>query len=218
METIRLICFDLGGVLVRLRGTWAEICEAAGLDVRGSSATARSEQGRHEAMAPYVLGRISHEEWLDRTARALGGLYSHAEIVAIHDEWIAGEYDGVGALIDEIHAAGLATACLSNTNHAHWVRLISPDHYPGVVRLGALHASHLLGLSKPSAAIYRAFERETGRSPSEILFFDDLAVNVDTARASGWSAERIDPSIETQPQIRRVLEERELLPRLQTRG
>src|SRR5882724_4920110 len=103
VATIRLVCFDLGGVLVRLRTSWADVCHAAGLDVRGGADTGRVEQARHEAMAPYVLGRITHDEWVEQTARALQGLYSPDEIARAHDLWIADEFDGVGALINEIH-------------------------------------------------------------------------------------------------------------------
>ena len=63
------------------------------------------------------------------------------------------------------------------------------------------HARHLLGLLKPGVEIYRAFERQTGFGPGEILFFDDLAENVQAARAVGWHAEVIDHTADTAPQI-----------------
>ncbi len=33
-KRIRLVCFDLGGVVIRICRTWAEGCAAAGLEVR----------------------------------------------------------------------------------------------------------------------------------------------------------------------------------------
>jgi putative hydrolase of the HAD superfamily len=206
---IRVVCFDIGGVMIRLRKSWTDVCAAAGLEVRGDTASDRAEDARTQVAAPYVLGRITHDEWAEQTARVLGGVYSAAELTSIHQAWLLDEYAGVGDIVDELHARGLPTACLSNTNEAHWVRLVS--EYPAIVRLKSRYASHLLGCGKPDEAMYRAFERAAKVESASILFFDDLVVNVDAARAFGWNAERIDPSAETAPQIRRHLAEYGLL-------
>jgi putative hydrolase of the HAD superfamily len=203
--TVAIVCFDLGGVLVRLRRSWFEVCRAAGFDSRGDAALDRAQKALDDATAPYVIGRVSHDEWVARSVEALGGLYTAEEIARIHDEWIAGEYEGVPSLIDDLHAAGVATACLSNTNHAHWERFARAGEYPGVARLRARYASHVIGLSKPNQAIYRAFERATGHASERVLFFDDLWLNVEAAKSVGWNAERIDPNTETVPQMRRHL-------------
>ena len=83
-------------------------------------------------------------------------LYSPAEIKRIHHAWLLEEYSGVAATIDRIHAAGVATAALSNTNHAHWVRM---NEFPAVTKLQRRLASHELRLAKPDDAIYREAER-----------------------------------------------------------
>ena len=41
---------------------------------------------------------------------------------------------------------------------------------------------------KPDAAIFNAAARRFGRTPAELLFIDDVADNVDAARALGWQA------------------------------
>jgi HAD superfamily hydrolase (TIGR01509 family) len=137
----------------------------------------------------------------------MGGLYSPEELTRIHDAWLLDEYAGVTEIIDELHARGVATACLSNTNHAHWSRCLRASEFPSVARLGSRHASHLLGCGKPDEAMFRAFERATSAPGQSVLFFDDLGVNVEAARAFGWNAERIDPNAETAPQLRRHLAE-----------
>ena len=68
----------------------------------------------------------------------------------------------------------------------------SPAQFGAPARLRHRHASHLLGLAKPDAAIYHAFAHQTGFSPNRIVFFDDLAENIQAARASGWNAHQID--------------------------
>ena len=91
-------------------------------------------------------------------------------------------------LVARLNAGGrVRTACLSNTNRAHWT-LMQRGAFPAFQALQIRHASHILGVAKPSPAIYRAFEERTGRSGAEILFFDDREDNVDAARAAGWLA------------------------------
>jgi FMN phosphatase YigB (HAD superfamily) len=212
--SIELVCFDLGGVLVRIRTAWADLCEAAELEVRGSSGEAEADRLRGALSEAHMLGDLAVEEWIAAMGKALGGLYTAAELAALHAAVLVEEYPGVAALIDDLHRAGIATACLSNTNEAHWMALLHHDgvqaltgdaRYPGVRRLGSHHASHLMRLTKPATAIYQAFEKTTGHRGSQILFFDDLPENVAAARAVGWRAERIDPAAPTDQQMRRHL-------------
>jgi len=208
VNSIRVVCFDLGGVLVRIYKTWPDVCRAAGLEDRGGAAAAVHEAARRELMEGFVVGRLSAAEWSGRLFGALDGLYSPADLARIHDAWIVAEYDGVGAVVDDVNRAGVVTACLSNTNHTHWVRMIDASgagEFPAVCRLHRHFASHILGLAKPDPQIYRAFERAVGHAGAEILFFDDLPENIEAARALGWRAEPIDPYTETAPQLRALL-------------
>jgi FMN phosphatase YigB (HAD superfamily) len=217
---VRIVCFDLGGVLVRICRTWAEGCRAAGVEERARATDEAGEAARGQLMDLFGTGRISEAEWAERLSAALLGSYTAEELKRIHHAWTLDEYAEAGRLIDELHAAGVATACLSNTNPSHWTRLIhhdgaralsGPAEYPAVQRLGRHFASHLLGLAKPDPAIYRAFEQATDLSGHQILFFDDLGENVEAARARGWNAELIDPARETVPQLRAALARYRLL-------
>jgi FMN phosphatase YigB (HAD superfamily) len=208
---VRLVCFDLGGVLVRVRTAWPELCRAAGFEVRGESAGEIAEKARQQLGQAFQTGELSVEAWIAEVCATLGSLYAAEELTALHDAVLVEEYAGVGAVIDELHRAGIETACLSNTNAAHWATLMHHDgarslvgepRYPAVRNLRSHFASHLMRLTKPAPDIYRAFERSTGRSGGEILFFDDLAENIAAARAVGWNAERIDPTKPTDAQIR----------------
>jgi len=146
-------------------------------------------------------------------------------VMRIHDAWTMEEYPGWGVLIEELRERGLRTACLSNTVAGHWRRLVNIDEsggagkardasvaeYPSILLLDEHYASHLLGVAKPSEAIFRAFERGVGLSGAEILFFDDLIENVEGARAVGWHAEQIDHTGSPADQAREILEEYGLL-------
>lgn len=207
---VRCVCFDWGGVILRICRSFEEGVHRAGLDLRPGTDAAALKQQRHDLAQEYQIGRLSREDFLNRVSQAMNGVYSPAEFERIHDAWLIAEYAGVDRLVaDLLDSPGVETAMLSNTNELHWRRQ-RPDaaglpHFPTAGRLKHRHASHLLGLAKPDASIYRAFERATGFTPGSILFFDDLVDNIDAARACGWYAEQIDHTGDTAAQMRDLL-------------
>jgi len=201
-DRIRLVCFDLGGVILRICRSWVEGCEAAEIDVRGDVDGLLAERPWNEINDAYQCGQIDGATFAARFSAVIDGIYSPEEIMLVHDAWTREEYAGVDSVIEAIHAAGVETAVLSNTNHDHWVTF---DRYPTVGLVQKRYASHLLEARKPEPAAYRAVEAATGHDAAGILFFDDLEVNVEAARAVGWRAEQIDPLRGTAPQIRQAL-------------
>ncbi|HET6150067.1 MAG TPA: hypothetical protein VFH68_21175 [Polyangia bacterium] len=95
-----------------------------------------------------VLVRI-HRSWPD-VCRAVG-------LDARDHRW-SREDRGIGALIDGLHARHVETACLSNTTHSHWIRLLQedgglplpgvPPRFAGVKRLRQRFTSQVLGVGK----------------------------------------------------------------------
>ena len=204
---IRLVCFDLGGVVVRGCASSQEGCARAGVPYRPEIETHEVRARMTQAEAAYELGRCSTAEYFARAEAAIAGRQPAAEIALVHDAWILGEYKGMDRLVGVIHAAGVETACLSNTNERHWELMTTqPLTYPAFAALGRRHASHLLGLAKPDPAIYRACEEHNGVPAGMIIFFDDRAENVTAARSAGWRAERIDPRGDTGAQAAIVLQ------------
>jgi len=194
-----LVCFDLGGVLIRICRSWREGCQAAGLPVRGTWPDGSPvASGWRELGVQFGTGRIDAQTWAHQLSKLINGLYSPQEIAAVHHAWLLGEFEGVGPVVDRIHAAGLETAALSNTNHEHWARL---PEFPTVMRLHHRLASFELGLHKPDPAIYRALEARLNRRGGEIILFDDLPENIESALRCGWRAELIDPHSRTDAQI-----------------
>jgi FMN phosphatase YigB (HAD superfamily) len=211
----RVVCFDLGGVLVQIARSWTEGCDRAGLPARraewlsGEAFRAR----RRDVVDRYQAGIIDCDTYFAELARAADDLYTPRELEAIHRAWTLDHYPGALELVRELNAQpGLATACLSNTNHAHWVRLVGDDgrgEYPAVAELRHRLASHLLGCLKPEARIFELarakFSEHAQVAPADIYFFDDLPENVDAARAVGWHAFQVDPAGDTVRQMRGVL-------------
>lgn len=198
----RVVCFDLGGVVVRICRSFEEAILAAGLALRPLPSDDWSHAAQRDVVARHQLGWIHGPDFFAGLATAMRDVYSADELVRIHRAVLRAEYDGVTELIAGINRAGLVTACLSNTNHDHWTELVE---MPSLRLLHARHASHLWGLAKPNAAIYERFERELAVTPASILFFDDLRENVAAAQARGWDAVKIDHAGNTAAQMGEAL-------------
>jgi len=198
MRAAPLVAFDLGGVLLRICRTWEEGCAAAGVGRRPRRTDAAAESRRREVIAAYQEGRLACADFFPAYATTIGEDCSADDVRRVHDAWLLAEYDGVADLVERLHAAGVETGVLSNTNPSHWVRAVRADggraEFPTASRTRHPHASHLLGMSKPAPAIFRRYEELTGRAPSEIVFFDDLEENVAAAARAGWRAHLVDPN------------------------
>ena len=74
---------------------------------------------------------------------------------------------------------------LSNMGELHWRHLESEFGIPSLGH-GAV-ASWAVGALKPDHAIYAAIEQRYRLDPSRTVFIDDRPVNIEAARARGWT-------------------------------
>lgn len=200
--TVRVVCFDLGGVVIRICRSFEEAALQAGVRIRHASDEVAVFREVRRLVESHQVGRMSAPEFHRAMSDAFDRRYAAEEIARVHAAITRDEYDGICATIHEIRRRGLTTACLSNTNDAHWQILLSS---PALQALDHRFASHLWGLAKPDASIYRRFEAELDVRGGEILFFDDLVDNVDAARALGWDAVLVDHAGDTARQVRDAL-------------
>ena len=201
---IKLICFDLGGVIIRLCQTWQERCAAAGLELRKPELWDALDPVREVLLMQYMTGQLTGDAFSQKFSEHIDQTYSPAEIIDILDAWLVDEYEGVSQIVDQLHETGMDTAALSNTTHEHWIRM---HEFPTVHKLKNLFPSHEIGLHKPDPAIYIHLEKSLGYRGSEILFFDDTPENVQAAKSRGWQAIVIDPTSEPAKQIADALEQ-----------
>ncbi len=223
-----MVVFDLGGVLVRICRSWEEACDAAGEPYHSAMREPELLEARKLISRRHEIGEIECDEFFAAMAASTRGMYNELQVRSIHGAWLLGEYHGVGTLVDDLHDAGVRTGVLSNTNHAHWVRMMParwhggrepvgvPDlhpaaGYPTLGKIHAPHASHLLGHAKPNVEIHRAFEAAVRVGPEQLLFFDDLADNVAGAKAAGWTVVQVDHTGDTAAQMRAALQHRGIL-------
>lgn len=200
---IRLICFDLGRVLVRICNDWRHACAVAGVSMPEATFSPSLSPALHDLVCRAEVGELDTDAFCREAARLMG--VPPSDVRALSDAYTLGPYGGATDLLDSLRAAGFATACLSNTNDNHWRAMSRPDgaYAPLFGRLHHRFASHLLRLRKPDDAIYAHVEGATGVPGTAIVFFDDVAENVDAARRRGWHAYRIDPAPDDPlPQVR----------------
>jgi HAD superfamily hydrolase (TIGR01509 family) len=197
------IIFDLGGVVIRIVRSWAQACERAGLDLRQPDSLDALDfmHQRHGPTDLYMAGRMSCDEYVRAMADAVENLYTPDEILRLHEAWTIDDEPGIADLIASLNAAGLTTACLSNTNPTHWRILTKDKPSPAIAALTRTLVSHELGCVKPDAEIYAEAERLLSARREQIVFFDDVAHNVEAAIARGWNAFLIDHARPTPPQI-----------------
>ena len=119
--------------------------------------------------------------------------------------WVPGPQDGAAELLRETKASGVQTACLSNTNEAHW----SADNGLAtfVEQFDHRFLSFEIGHVKPDPSAFIHVVAELKCYSADVLFLDDVQVNVDAARAFGLDAELAN-GVET---AREILQRRELI-------
>lgn len=201
MPPMRLVCFDLGGVLVRITLNVAEAARRSG--VRRFSAAPELSFADLPFFLQFQAGILDERAYLAEFSKFGGSSVEEAK--SVHNHILIEPYPGTLELIRDLRAEGLQTACLSNTNALHWQEMLYSGRFPNVAGLDVHLASHERKLEKPDPRFYREMEMLTGVEAAEVVFFDDGLANVQAARACGWYAEHIDPEGDPAKQMRAYL-------------
>lgn len=204
MAMVKVVCFDVGGVLIKITQLWHEAAKYAGIDIL-ADLPADAHLLDTPFLEHYQTDALTDDEYIAELAKYLGDIPVESAL-AVHNHIIIQPYDGVDQVISSLNEKGLLTACLSNTNEPHWQAMHSSGRFPAIEALKLRMASHRLGLHKPDPAIFRKFEEAAEASGGEIVFFDDSLENVRIAKSLGWQAFHVNPLEETSPQIAAALE------------
>ncbi len=197
------VVFDIGKVLATARMRWKDALAASGLKYQPSELLEKKLYDLPEYL-PYEGGHISEEAYLTAVAQAFG-LSGVDEAKHLHQSIIGDEYEGVESVIDELNAAGIPTAALSNNNPIHWAWFTESGNYPAIEKIQHPVASFHLGFFKPDPRIYIAFCDHLGWDSADIVFFDDSETNVLAAQTAGWKAHVITDDEPKAVQLRRWL-------------
>jgi len=182
--SIDVLLFDIGRVVLdidfnKVMTSWAGHagCEPAHLIGRFA---------RDDIYQRHETGEISDAEFFAALRASLGVGLSDAQFLEGWNAIFAGEVPGIAALLARA-AQRLPLYAFSNTNSAH-VEHFSQAYADLLGHFREIFLSSAIGLRKPDAAAYDHVVKAIGVPASRIVFFDDLAENIEGARARGLTA------------------------------
>ena len=120
----------------------------------------------------------------DESAR-LGHRVPGADVLALLDGPIRPE---MVVALDRVIAAGFTTACLTN----NVVSDVRPDVAAVMARFDHVIESSLVGVRKPDPEFYEIACATAGVVPAEVVFLDDLGINLKPARAMGMTTIKVE--------------------------
>jgi glucose-1-phosphatase len=189
---IRVLLFDVGGVLVQLGGVEAML---AWLDHRISVDELWRRWLHSVPVRQFETGQIDADEFATAVTAEFGLAVDPRQFLESFTHWPTGLYPGTLEMLARIPRS-YQRALLSNSNALHWPRVLNE------MMLGAAFdthfVSHLTGRIKPDAAAFEHVVESLGCSPASVLFLDDNLLNVDAAKRLGMQAFRVQGIDETQ--------------------
>jgi putative hydrolase of the HAD superfamily len=185
--TTDALLFDLGRVVLDIDFSKAIDCWANHAACAPSDIVERFERG--EAYRHHEIGKISDAAYFDSLRSTLGIGISDEQFLEGWNAIFAGEMPGIAPLLERA-ARHVPLYALSNTNRPH-VEYFSKTYAGLLGHFREIYLSSTIGLRKPDAAAYDHVVKAIGVPASRILFFDDLAENVEAARARGLHAVQV---------------------------
>src|SRR5215471_13368489 len=195
---IRVVLFDVGGVLVELSGlamllSWVprRMSAEQAINLWLTSPTVRA----------FETGRMPPEVFVDQVISELALPVSREEFLAAFCTWGQEILPGAVELVQRVPRKYLR-ATLCNTNSLHWPNLLRRrdlceafDHH---------FASHLTGKIKPDQEAFQHVLATLRCRADEVLFLDDSRLNVDAAKRIGITAFQVKGPLEAEHALRQA--------------
>ena len=184
-STIRVVLFDIGGVLVEPSGVATMLAW-----MRNS--VSQEQLWRmwltSSCVRAFETGRLSPEGFADQVIAEFGLPVSREGFLDEMTLWSVRLFPGAIELVQQIPAQ-YVRATLCNTNEIHWQYLMRNE---GLARAFPHHfASHLIGKIKPDAEAFQHVTNALQCDPHEVIFLDDNDMNVVAARSVGMQAVQV---------------------------
>ncbi|HEV8255209.1 MAG TPA: HAD family phosphatase [Vicinamibacteria bacterium] len=192
---IKVLFWDVGGVLLE-KGWPTEARQEA---ARRFSLDAGFEARHQQVVADFECGRLSLDEYLDRTVFDRPRPLSREAFKGFMFSWSRPRPEAL-ALVSELARGGRYLMATLN-NESHELNQFRIDRFGLRSHFAVFLSSCVLGCRKPDPRIYAQALEITQRRPEECAFLDDQPENVEAARAGGMAAIRYEDA----PQARRAL-------------
>jgi glucose-1-phosphatase len=184
------LLFDLGRVVLDIDFDETLRCWASHAGCEPARLVGRF--ARDEIYQRHERGEISNAEFFDGLRASLGIGLSDDQFLEGWNAIFAGEMPGIAPLLKRA-AQRLPLYVLSNTNSAH-VEHFSVAYADVLGHFREMFLSSIIGLRKPDAAAYDHVVKAIGVPAQRIVFFDDLAENIEGAKARGLTAVHVTSS------------------------
>jgi putative hydrolase of the HAD superfamily len=159
-------------------------------------------QGYGGDWAEFDRGTVSPETLAERIARRTGLLEAEVRRVVDGVPRELQPIDSTVALLQRLRDAGQPLYFLSNMP-APYADLLEARHpFVGWFDDGVFSAR--VRLIKPEPAIFELAAQRFDMPPGELLFFDDVAGNVEAARCAGWNAQQFTDAAACEAELRRL--------------
>ena len=153
-----------------------------------------------EAQREWFLTEVCSPQWNAQMDAGKPSAEAVAELTARYPEhtaWIRAYWDrwpemlgglvpGMGELLADLAAAGRDLYAITNFNGEVWP--VTQDMFPVLNCFKDIIVSSFAGVCKPDPEIFALALRRFGVAAADCLFIDDVAANVDGARAAGIAA------------------------------
>ncbi len=187
MSEIKAFLFDLGGVLVHVDSSESitNLARDLGIDeptFRGGMTP--------ELLRAYEKGFISSSDFYLQLLKNCGA-EGRLDIDSFRAYWqdVLFPNDIMIAQLEQI-VCHYPVWFLSNTNDYHYELMMEKFPFMKLAKGGVY--SFMVGAVKPEPAIYQLACEMTGYSAEELLFIDDLSVNIEGARRQGLNCVQFD--------------------------
>ncbi|MFT4120589.1 HAD family hydrolase [Bradyrhizobium sp.] len=178
------LLFDLGRVVLDIDFSKAIDCWAGHAGCKPETIVARYV--RDEAYQLHEVGKLSDADYFASLRSSLGIGISDAQFLEGWNAIFAGEMPDIAELLPRA-ARHVPLYAFSNTNQPH-VDYFSKEYAGLLGHFRELYLSSSIGLRKPHAEAFDHVVAAIGIPANRIVFFDDLAENIEGARARGLTA------------------------------
>lgn len=186
MLVIRAILFDLGGVLIRLRGHRVLLDY---LPAGVSDKVFLTRWLHSPSVRQFESGRMTLPDFCRAAVTELGLEMTEDQFLLVFQRFLDQPYEGPDEVLPRLMERYI-TGVLSNTSETHWE--MATTMLPVLNDVHHRFLSCRLGLLKPDADIFEEVLRQLKLQAGEVLYFDDHPANVAAARELGIQAVAVD--------------------------
>jgi glucose-1-phosphatase len=189
---VRVVLFDVGGVLVELSGltllqSW--------LGNRMTEEQIYTFWLTSPVVRAFETGKMPADAFGERLVAELKLPVNGEEFLSAFCSWMHGVFPGSIDLVRRVPRS-YVRATLCNSNALHWPLLMENREF----REAFDHhfASHVMGKIKPDEEAYQHVLTALGCNPDEVVYVDDSLLNVESARRIGIRAFQVKGPLEAE--------------------